>query len=842
MAWLDALDAGAQVAFRRVLIPSAGEDGATADVLADIAGLVLNLSPEDQTMVHEFLLLGAWMVDHHPEPMPLPDLLEGLREVLTAGQLFSVEMMRHGMRNRAETHITNTLQQVLKGHFATPHQQLTHHSRVFSSLLIDNAGRFDTAARFVFRSLVDRQGPLGILPPIRTHEHLVRLEQLLAPDGGLPALIDELSAIEPVHEGPARLMQIECATPTLDRCQRAQCILAALMCFPRQEDGMGICWLMAPNIQIHLNRPERLLQHMAHWFEHGHISTEGVSGLDHALVPTLHPVHALQELKRPIGAEPEAQRAAVRRLVDTIHHTCGGETDDAIAEVVLAWEQLAVRRRAITLRALLERVLLQRTGLRSAVLHRPRSTLSPQRLEDVRRYEQRLEDCIATLEASHTSLLMFAWANTIGGDVMRGKLVDCWGRIQSLMGLDSGSRSRTPERIEHMGAVKELFLSCATFRYKDNGASDNTLGTELELCLRLPQTTGGGTRVQNLQALQQWLMHLSAHLCARDGESDAAVHEWWVGVLKGPRFQRTPAHALADILVARSGTFLRADLESAEYSRKPVVTLNPRVAALDRLPLQVELSSVTVEWGLLPLPAMRLSDEASLKHLLRMLRDLHRLHPDALRETLQANHGRLHLLFAGLRGERSLHNMNLLPEHPPLLNAWTDEAGVSTGTWIRTTLVDPARARLRGVVGEGEAAALLRSVLQACRLQPPVSPEALATELLASVRRVGGQAQPGIRLRDLVSVLRRAGERRSDKCFDARDPLKNGLSLAVLRQPRFFGPCLVYADPNWAGSDRLFFCHDPIRKAIGHFAGHQVTWSKDESGVVPVSAIGCFFF
>lgn len=842
MAWLDALDADAQVAFRRVLIPNAGEYGAIADVLADIAGLVLNLSPEDQTMVHDFLLLGAWMVDHHPEPMPLPDLLEGLREVLGTGQLFSVQMMRHGMRNRAETHITNTLQQVLQGHFATPQLKLTHHSRVFSSLLIDNAGRFDTAARFVLRSLVDRQGPLGILPPIRTHEYLVRLDQLLAPDGGLPALIDELSAIEPLHEGPARLIQIECATPTPERCQRAECILAALMCFPRQEAGMGICWLMAPNIQIHLNRPERLLQHMAHWFEHGQIPTRGVSGLDHTLVPTLHPVHALQELKQPIAAEPEAQRAAVKRLVDTIHRTCGGETDDAIAEVVLAWEQLAVRRRPITLRALLERALLQRTGLRPAVLHRPRSTLSPQRLEDVRRYEQRLEDCIATLQASHTSLLMFAWANTIGGDVLQGKLVDCWGRIQSSLGLDSRSRSGPTERIDHIGAVKALFLSCATFRYKDDGASNNTVGTELALCLRLPQATGGGTRVRNLRELQQWLTHLSAHVCARAGEPDAAVHAWWVGVLERPRFQRTPDLAVADMLVAWSGATVRADLESAEYSRKPVITLNPRVAALDRLPLQVELSSVTVQWGLLPLPSMRLSDEASLKHLVRMLRDLHRLHPDALRETLQDNHGRLHLLYAGLRGERSLHNMNLLPEQPPLLNAWTDEAGVSTGTWIRTRLVDPARARLRGVVDEGEAVALLRSVLRACRLRPSVSPDALASELLASVRRVGGQGQPGIRLRDLVSVLRRAGERRSDKCFESRDPLKNGLSLAVLSQPPFCGPCLVYADPNWAGSDRLFFCHDPIRKSIGHFAGHQVTWSKDESGVVPVSAIGCFFF
>lgn len=843
MAWLGSLDAGAQVPFLRLLaVPGCGDE-ATVEVLADIARHMSKLPPDGRTQVTELLLHCAWLADHHADATPLNRLLPDIRDEIASDRMLSIRLMQLDFRGTAERLLGHALRQTLRSRDSTPQQQLTAYSRTLASMLIDGVGRFDTAALFVLRSLVEKEGPLRIVPSIRTHEYLVRLEQFLAADSGLPALIDELSAIEPVHEGPARLIRIECGSPDPDRRQRALSVVASLLCFPRQEDGMGICWLIAPNIQMHLNRPERLLQNMVHWFEHGEIPNKGASGVEYALVPTLHPAHALKEMDRPMVDAPDFLRSpAVVRLVGAVMHACGAGFPEVQEAVMSARDELAQALKPLTLRALLERVLLQRTGLSQRMLERPARTLSPGKLEDIRRYERRLEDCIADLEASHTSLLMFAWAGTIGGDVLRQKLMISWARIESSLGLESETRSTARERAEHLGAVRNLFLTCATFRYKCSGASNNTTGTELELCLRLPQAAGGGTRVRSLQDLQQWLTCLSAEVCKQVGNPDAEIHRWWVGVLGGSRFQRSSSHVLSDILVAWSGAFGRADLESAEFAMKPLITLNPRVTSLVSFPLQIELASVTVQWGVLPLADFRLSDEASLKQLVRMLREMHRLQPDALQETLRSNHGRLHLLYAGVRGLSSLHNMNLLPEHPLLLKAWTDDAGMSTGTWIRTTLVEPVRAKLRDSVTDGAALALLVDVLKACHLRDSVSPQALADELLASVRRAGGKDGGGIRLRDLVTVLQQAGERRTGKCFESRDPLKNGLSLALIGHTSVAGPRLVYADPNWQNADRLFFCFDPIRKKIGHFVGLEVAQPNGQRTVVPTMVMSCFFF
>lgn len=183
----------------------------------------------------------------------------------------------------------------------------------------------------------------------------------------------------------------------------------------------------------------------------------------------------------------------------------------------------------------------------------------------------------------------------------------------------------------------------------------------------------------------------------------------------------------------------------------------------------------------------------------------------------------------------------LLARREPLQSLYKD-SGCSVDEAIERVLVQPMQQALRQRLSVDEAAAWLKSVLQACALKPGVDLDAAVQMALKQAMRRSPDGQRDCSLQALIGALRVLQRSAADSPLLSPDPWRNRLSVAVLNALPFELPVLIYGDANWEGERVVAYCVDPVLRDIGHFSANEWRLDSGEPRLDLVAARPSFLF
>lgn len=815
--------------------------------------------------------LGQWLSTHTAHPMA-DALCQALAELAwlagpsMAVDATTIEHLLHGLvealeraegvlparcadvRSAAVSQVKARLGQACRKDQVSGQPYGQNWASACAELLLTADGAFDDSVFPVFEDLLERGGA-GWLPPDWQQEAGLRLRQLMDPVLKLPGRVDRLSCTHPLHPEMDRLRRLQfVGSERPVRHQLATLVLLFHFTTPRQPQHTGVCWLVAPNAHRHLNQPDQLLQGCTLWFEQGLLECPGPSRQPETVVPSLYPVHALQWAARTLPQGELAGAGVEQRLLRALQCVQPGGSEAHWSELLRSVVQrLRQADQRPTIMQVLRGVLMEHLNatrgwtLTESRLERPPQRQSPILRERAAQFDALLQDCLGAIESQTLNLMTACWQLSLSRHVTQGKLKACWDVLEPLL-LDGLDLKSLPGDVPgYVAQLKALFLACADLRYERDPTSGQT---GFRLHLRVPGAPGRGTPVADARQLLDWIGCFSREVVKRFPQTDFAHHH--AALLN--RMARVNREAWAQALSSGGAALRHEDIPQGgiwfldvcgRYEASvPPLGVPSGVSSEDFVELYLSMSSL--RWDVVAVADAWVAPRTSLSKLLTMMRRVQALAGPDLQFALKRMNGRILMYVPSSADGDGAHVMTLLPQREPLQSLYRDSGSLDEA--IERVLVQPMREALKARLSVDEAAAWLRSVLQACALKQGADLDAAVHKALAQAMKRTPDDQRDCSLQALVGALRILQRTPADSPFLTPDPWRNGLSVAVLNQLPVEVPVLIYGDANWEGERVVLYCQDEIVRDIGHFSANEELTASAEPRLRFVAPRPSFLF